>query len=101
MLQAYSAVAASNAYAHRRMEYCSHLKTRVGSHIDPITAEAFALDIVGTKAAQKKAYEDFAKLDGQIKSMRMNMWKKVIVQHRSAWFDQLHKDSLLIESYVF
>lgn len=101
MLTAYSAVAYSVGNAHVRTEHCTSLKARVGAYENPITPQEFALDIVGTKAALKKAYSDMSTLDAQIKSMRMNPWKKIICSHRSAWFDQLHADTLLIESYVF
>lgn len=101
MLGAFAVLAHSVGNAHYRTQICTSLKSRVGSHVNPVSPQEFALDIVGTKAAQKRAYDDMALLDKQIKSMRMNPWKKIICSSRSAWFDQLHADTLLIESYVF
>ena len=103
MLRVFSQTSAITSYSHKRSVSCaksvqSHLRS-VGNTPGSILFEHYSkvgLDISNTLAAHSMAMEAIRKLDGEIKSMRMNPWKKNIVKIRAEMFDELHADQLLI-----
>lgn len=103
MLRVFAEASAITTYSHKRSKSCaasvqSHLRG-VGNTPGMVLYEQYSkigLDLSNTLAAQSMAMDSIRKLDVEIKSMRMNPWKKIIVKIRSEMFDELHADQLLI-----
>lgn len=93
MLAAFAGLSASISYARRLTHRCDNRRSVVSS-------QEFAVDIVNVQSALKKAYDDLRKLDEQVKSMRMNPWKKVIVNMRMDMFDLIRQSAIKIEEFI-